>query len=57
MPTAGMREEAQRFKDWRAEGKKGGTEVAVRRANQILSGNELTPQVVIEMSEIGRAHV
>ena len=50
MPTAGMREEAQRFKDWRAEGKKGGTEVAVRRANQILSGNELTPQVVIEMS-------
>jgi len=50
MPTAGMREEAQRFKDWRAEGKKGGTEVAVRRANQILSGNELSPQVVIEMS-------
>ena len=51
MPTAGMREEAQRFKDCRAEGKKGGTEVAVRRANQILSGNELTPQVVIEMSD------
>ena len=50
MPTAGMREEAQRFKDWRAEGKKGGTEVAVRRANQILSGNELDPNVVIEMS-------
>ena len=28
MPTAGMREEAQRYKDWKAEGKGGGTEVA-----------------------------
>ena len=50
MPTAGMREEAQRYKDWKAEGRGGGTEVAARRANQILSGNELTPDVVIAMS-------
>ena len=50
MPTAGMREEAQRYRDWKAEGKAGGTEVARRRATQILSGNELSPQVVIEMS-------
>ena len=50
MPTAGMREEAQRYKDWKAEGRGGGTEVAARRANQILSGNELAPDVVIAMS-------
>jgi len=50
MPTVGMREEAQRYRDWKAEGRAGGTEVARRRATQILSGNELSPQVVIEMS-------
>ena len=39
MPTAGMREEAQRYRDWKSEGQAGGTEVARRRATQILSGN------------------
>ena len=48
MPTKGMREEAQRYRDWKKEGRKGGTEVAARRATQILSGNELSPQVVVE---------
>ena len=50
MPTAGMREEAQRYRDWKAEGRAGGTEVARRRATQILSGNELSADVVIHMS-------
>ena len=50
MPTAGMREEAQRYRDWKAEGEGGGTEVARRRATQILSGNELSADVVIQMS-------
>ena len=50
MPTAGMKEEAQRYRDWKSEGRAGGTEVARRRATQILSGNELSPQVVVEMS-------
>ena len=50
MPTAGMREEAQRYRDWKSEGEGGGTEVAARRATQILSGNELSPDVVIQMS-------
>ena len=50
MPTAGMREEAQRYRDWKAEGRAGGTEVARRRATQILSGNELSADVVIQMS-------
>ena len=49
-PTAGMKEEAQRYRDWKSEGRAGGTEVARRRATQILSGNELSPQVVVEMS-------
>ena len=50
MPTEGMREEAQRYKDWKSEGEKGGTEVAARRATQILSGNELSDDVIIAMS-------
>ena len=50
MPTKGMREEAQRYRDWKKEGRAGGTEVAARRATQILSGNELSPDVVIAMS-------
>ena len=50
MPTSGMKEEAQRYRDWKKEGEAGGTEVAARRATQILSGSELSPQVVVEMS-------
>ena len=50
MPTDGMREEAQRYRDWKAEGEAGGTEVAARRASQILSGDELSPVTVIAMS-------
>ena len=49
-PTEGMKEEAQRYRDWKADGEAGGTEVAARRATQILSGDELSPSVVIEMS-------
>jgi HK97 family phage major capsid protein/HK97 family phage prohead protease len=50
MPTEGMRTEAQRYKDWKADGKPGGTDVAASRANQILSGEELSPAVAIEMN-------
>ena len=50
MPTEGMREEARRYKEWKKEGEKGGTEVAARRANQILSGNELSDDVIVTMS-------
>ena len=50
MPTEGMKEEAQRYRDWKADGEAGGTEVAARRATQILSGNELSPDVVIAMN-------
>ena len=50
MPTKGMREEAQRYRDWKADGEAGGTEVAARRAGQILSGNELSADTVLTMS-------
>ena len=50
MPTEGMREEAQRYRDWKADGEAGGTEVAARRASQILSGDELSPDTVITMA-------
>jgi len=49
-PNEGMRVEAQRYRDWKADGEAGGTEVAARRASQILSGDELSPDTVITMS-------
>jgi len=50
MPTDGMRTEAQRYRDWKAEDEQGGTEVAANRASQILSGDELSPDTVITMA-------
>ena len=50
MPTDGMRTEAERYRDWKAEGEQGGTEVAATRASQILSGDELSPDTVITMA-------
>jgi HK97 family phage major capsid protein len=50
MPTSGMRDEADRYQAWKADGHDGGTEVAARRASQILSGNELSADTVITMS-------
>ena len=50
IPTDGMREEAQRYRDWKAEGRRGGTAVAARRATQILSGDALSEQTVIVMA-------
>ena len=50
MPNDGMRKEAQRYRDWKADGEGGGTDVAARRATQILSGNELSADTVVTMS-------
>ena len=50
MPTEGMRTEAERYRAWKADGEAGGTEVAARRASQILSGDELSPATVITMA-------
>ena len=50
MPTEGMREEAIRYRAWKDEGREGGTEVAARRATQILSGEELSDETIVAMS-------
>ena len=50
MPTDGMRTEAERYRDWKAEDEQGGTDVAANRASQILSGDELSPDTVITMA-------
>ena len=55
-PTAGMKEEAQRYRDWKADGKAGGTEVAARRATQILSGDELSADTVLQMNSFFARH-
>ena len=50
MPTESMRSAARQYKKWKKEGRPGGTDDAARRANQILSGRELSPDVVITMN-------
>ena len=50
MPTDAMREEARRYRKWKKDGRKGGTEVAARRASQILSGEELSDETIVTMS-------
>jgi len=50
MPSDGMREEARRYRAWKEEGRKGGTEVAARRAGQILSGEEISDETIRVMS-------
>jgi len=49
-PTDGMKEEARRYRAWKEEGRKGGTDVAARRAGQILNGDELSDETIRTMS-------
>ena len=55
-PTEAMAEEGQRFKDWRAEGHKGGTDVAVARATQLVNRQELSPETVRRMHSFFSRH-
>lgn len=48
-PTETMAEEAQRGLDWRAEYGRGGTEVGVARARQLVNRQELSPETVRRM--------
>jgi len=48
-PTATMAEEAQRGLDWRKEHGRGGTEVGVARARQLVNRQELSPDTVRRM--------
>lgn len=55
-PTEAMAEEAQRFLDWRGEGEKGGTDVAVARARQLVNRQELSPETVRRMHSFFSRH-
>ena len=55
-PTDGMKTEAQRYKNWKKEGKAGGTQVAAVRATQIISGRELSADVVVRMFSFFSRH-
>ena len=48
-PTEAMAEEAQRGLDWRKEHGRGGTEVGVARARQLVNRQELSPETVRRM--------
>ena len=56
MPTEGMKAGARQYKKWKSEGRKGGTQVAARRATQILSGKELSEDVVMRMYSFFARH-
>ena len=55
-PTEGMVTEAKRYKAWKEEGRAGGTQVAAVRASQIISGRELSPDVVVRMFSFFARH-
>ena len=55
-PTQGMVTEAKRYKAWKEEGRAGGTQVAAVRASQIISGGELSADVVVRMFSFFARH-
>jgi len=55
-PTEGMKEEAQRGLDWRREYGRGGTEVGIARARDIVNGKNLSESTVKRMYSFFRRH-
>lgn len=55
-PTEGMVSEARRGLDWRKEHGRGGTEVGVARARDIVNGRELSPSTVRRMYSFFSRH-
>lgn len=55
-PTEGMVAEARRGLDWRKEYGRGGTEVGVARARDIINGRELSPSTVRRMYSFFSRH-
>jgi HK97 family phage major capsid protein/HK97 family phage prohead protease len=55
-PTEGMKEEAQRGLDWRREFGRGGTEVGIARARDIVNDRELSPETVKRMYSFFSRH-
>ena len=55
-PTEGMKEEAQRGLDWRREHGRGGTEVGIARARDIVNGKNLSEDTVKRMYSFFSRH-
>src|SRR6056297_245299 len=55
-PTEGMKEEARRGLDWREEYDRGGTEVGVARARDIMNGRNLSEETVKRMFSFFSRH-
>ena len=55
-PTEAMREEAQRGLDWRSEHGRGGTEVGIARARDIVNGKDLPLDTVMRMVSFFARH-
>ena len=55
-PTAEMRDEAQRGLDWRSEFGRGGTEVGIARARDIVNGKNLSEDTVKRMRSFFARH-
>ena len=54
--TSGMKTEARKGLDWRKEFKRGGTSVGVTRANQIISGDNMSADTVLRMYSFFSRH-
>ena len=55
-PNKAMREEARRGLDWRAEHGRGGTEVGVARARDIVNNRDLSMDTVRRMNSFFARH-
>jgi len=55
-PTEGMKEDAQRGLDWRREFGRGGTEVGIARARDIVNGKNLSDSTVKRMYSFFSRH-
>lgn len=56
IPTKGMKEDAQRGLDWRREFGRGGTEVGIARARDIVNGKNLSDSTVKRMYSFFSRH-
>jgi HK97 family phage portal protein len=56
LPTRGMKTEAQRGLDWRDEFDRGGTSVGLSRAKQLVSGEELSEEDILDMYSFFSRH-
>jgi len=54
--NAGMKEEAKKGLEWRKEYNRGGTLVGVARANQLVSGERMSPSTVLRMYSFFSRH-